>query len=87
MPDILGKLSADDSAQAEQWLKKTWKNWRCPVDANRNWEIGGIMAQLPAWSPTRFPGATETFPVLVVMCSTCGYVRLVNAIKAGLVSP
>ena len=58
----------------------------CPLHGETTWSVQEQTTALPALddprAPVYFP--TQSFPVAVVICDTCGYTFLVNLIKLGL---
>jgi hypothetical protein len=85
MPDQAGKLSLEEFATAEAWLRKHWQGTTCPMHHGvTTWEVSGLIMTLP-YTGTGVVLGGATFPLLVVTCGVCGYTAFVNAIRAGIV--
>jgi hypothetical protein len=89
VPDSGGVLSEQEKATAFAWLTTHWSNTPCPFHPQRpmRWEIGDVLIQTLPFSG--IGGGLllggQTYPLLPVSCSDCGYTVFVNAIKAGVV--
>jgi|ERR1700681_1685818 len=87
MPDNNGKLSPKEIEQFRSWLNQTWGSDRaCPVSGHTDWELGDVMVMTTAYARSGILFGGSTYPLLVVICSGCGYTAFLNAIKVGLVS-
>jgi hypothetical protein len=86
-PDVSNvQMTPEQSAQAQEWLRKQWTNSLCPFHGSTRWEVGNVFGQVMSYSPRGLFLGGPTYPVLVVTCGECGYTVLVNAIKAGVVA-
>lgn len=87
MPDKQGKLTPAEAQTALGWLRSHWgPNRPCPFhDEPTNWEIQDTMIQTLPYTGGGVRIGGPTFPLLVVVCSTCGYTVFVNALRAGVV--
>lgn len=73
------------------WLNDHWKGGRhCPICQNRDWDVAAPL-DLPIRQSSSMSLAealidrTRVYPVIPVMCKTCGYVHFFNAIHIGAV--
>lgn len=67
------------------WLEDQWSIRGCPFHGPTRWEIGGSLAQLPAFTGGNIVLPSPVYPAVVVTCSICGYTVLVNALKLNLI--
>ena len=74
-----------DKKQAQEWLSEKWTAPTvCPISGDNNWAIADDFVQ-----PMRYTGGGLTiggpgYPVVMVICATCGYTLLFNAVVMGL---
>jgi hypothetical protein len=79
-----GKLDETKRRQVAAWIESKWTTSQCPFHGATTWELGGVLAQVPEFTPSLTRGG-QVYPVFVLTCTECGYSVLVNAIKAELV--
>jgi len=87
MPDENGQLTPEELGRAQVWLSTHWTNPICPFHGPTNWEVGGIVGQVLAFTGGGLTVGGPVYPFIVVSCSICGYSVLVNALKVGIISP
>ena len=82
MPDDDGKLTREEFDAAVERLNAEIKGaGGCRVCKKGKLQLNSMVGHL-----TNLP-RTRSYPVLVVICDQCGYVRLHGAMKAGVVRP
>jgi hypothetical protein len=89
VPDENGKLSDEEYAAAQEWVKTKWTNSLCPFHGVTGWSLGTYIAQASVM--TDKPGAVAprdpVYPLVVVFCTKCGYCVFLNAVLLGIVNP
>ena len=90
MPDSEGRLSENEKALIESWLRERWKSGRldCPVSGHRDWVIADHLVQMFIHQKgvgLRIGG--PVYPHAVVICNGCGYTLFFNAVMMGLAPP
>jgi hypothetical protein len=85
MPSTFGELDALEREKAERWLQEKWPISACPFHGPTVWQIGNLVQTIP-YSGGDFNLGGPTYPLLSVICMTCGYTVFVNAVIAGVVS-
>lgn len=58
----------------------------CPACGTNSWLLDQEIYQLPSFSPAS-PANAPVYPVAMLVCSSCGHLRLFSAISLGLVKP
>lgn len=86
MPDASGKLTADERQKLAEWLNERAPKASCPMCQTSAWTITGVLVALNVSPPDRIQIGGITLPVVPVACSNCGYVGLISAVIAGLMS-
>jgi hypothetical protein len=72
-----------DFQKVSEFFKQKWKSpVVCPVCKETGWQTGSRIYQIPQWL---VPGTV--FPVVMVICTTCSYTLLFNAITVGALPP
>jgi predicted nucleic-acid-binding Zn-ribbon protein len=75
-----------DITQINNWMKENWKGSRiCPICNNTQWSASESLAELRQFDKGNLVVGGKVYPLLVLICKTCGYTLLFNAIKTGLV--
>jgi predicted nucleic-acid-binding Zn-ribbon protein len=92
MPDIDGKLSADDIAQINLHLslKRPTGGYPCPYCASLNWVLGQHIvtdSTGSGYSMMSQERAAWKVPYVVYFCTNCGYSMRFNAVMIGLYTP
>lgn len=71
------------------WLQSQWvgpKN--CPICQKNQWAIGDAVGEIREYNKEGFilggPNSSS-YPNICVVCTTCGYTMLINAIVSGFV--
>lgn len=63
------------------------RNCQCPVCGTNNWNMCGDLVSPPCWDAEyRRPIEGRVLPLVVLICSECGFIRQFSALKLGLVS-
>lgn len=79
MPDPKGKMSPEEHEKAVNWLNEKGKRpGRCEGCGKKAIYLKRDLAQL------LIPGWNQAYPLLVLMCTNCGLIRLHGAIRAGI---
>ena len=88
MPSPGGMLSDEEQNQAIAFLEKVWTQGRtCPIDGTDDWVLQDVLVHIPSFRPKGLVvgGKSLAFPLVVVVCKTCGYVMTFSAVRLGLV--
>jgi len=92
MAEEVKKLTAGEIEKAKAWLEQRLANQPCPICTNPDWLISNLFGFVPLYSAPPPGGVGQIhgssgYPVLVFFCKRCGFVRMHNAIIAGVVEP
>lgn len=89
MPDKEGKLSADEQQKIIKWITDHSAGFGipCPICKQKNWGITEHLVLFTIHTPNVFTIGGPTYPCIQLLCSNCGSVQLINAIKAGIALP
>ena len=69
---------------AHRWIKEKWTlPENCPLCGTIDWTILDL-SELRQYAPGYV--SPVVYPVIPVMCDNCGYTRLLNAVKAGIIA-
>ena len=83
MPEPDGRLTEAENTQVTQWFQDHWKfQPKCPISGDNNWRIGERVVDLVSHQEVSI---ALTYPKVPVMCMTCGYTLLFNAVVMGIV--
>ena len=78
-------MTVRQAARLHEWLETHWNHGPCPVCAAEDaWFPAPNLGQVPNLSPFP-PEGGKTVPVVIMACSECGHMVLINAIGAGVV--
>lgn len=85
MPDNKGKLTKDDEEKIDAWIAgKGDRMATCELCGTKDWTISDtVMCAVSFGQGTIMAGPLMPFVPLV--CKECGHIRLLNAIKIGIV--
>lgn len=90
MPDSEGKLSSDDKKTVIAHLSRPGFVMEpiCPLCGKSEWFVADDLVMPPNFSPGRGlnlggPG----YPLVMIISTSCGYTRFLNAVYVGLVPP
>jgi hypothetical protein len=90
-PPLFTTPHADQDGKVEQayvqrWLDENWKGKKeCPICGTSKWNPGIQVASVIGGPVGRPLNATMTYPCVLVLCATCGYTFMINAIAMGIV--
>ena len=84
MPDSTGKLSDDEKAAVVQWLQNKTKFHQCPSCGANNWSIGDHLVNITPYTGGSLIVGGMTYPVALIVCNVCAYVRQYMAVPMGL---
>ena len=82
------KLQNLDTKKVNAWLDEHWKgNRACPICQDNHWGVGADLVEIRNFhGKSRLnPGPEAIYPLVAVVCDTCSYTMLFNAILIGLV--
>ena len=87
MPDENGLLTEEERKKVKQYIERVWTHWECPFSGHTDWGLGPMVVQTMTYvgSGGLVIGGGQTYPLVVLVCSGCGYTVFVNAIQAGVV--
>ena len=75
-----------DFDKASEWLNTHWQgDWTCPICGQNDWLLHDEAVEVRAFGKGRLAAKGSIFPLLTVICSTCGHTLFFNALVAGLV--
>lgn len=76
-----------DSEKIVTELNQKWQQSQiCPVCGKNEWQVNDTIFELPEFQGGNVViGSGKLYPVIPIMCSSCGYTIFMNAIKAGAV--
>jgi hypothetical protein len=81
------RLSQRERDVAEAFIRERWTNPLCPFHGPTTWEFDETLAEVrPYYGPGQTILGGGAWPLISVMCGTCGYTVLLNAIKAGVLT-
>lgn len=80
------KLSPENQVKIKDWLDIHWKKPRvCDLCRNTSWFISDKLATLnTADTAGNFVLGSGSFPLVVLVCTSCGNSKFVNAVVLGL---
>jgi hypothetical protein len=88
MPDVTGRLSAEDFATIQRWWKETWKApVVCPVCKTREWSVGDHLVNIQRYAVDAAAPNTETYPQIMVSCKKCSHAMFFSAVRMGVSPP
>jgi hypothetical protein len=88
VPDKDGKLTEEDRSRALSWLAAKWSGPRrnCPICTAVQWAVGEhVVAPLLHSSEGTILGGPVAYPNVPIICASCGYTFLMNAVRMGIV--
>ena len=87
-PPPRSRLTAEQLAKAQQWLRTRWPNGNCPFHGPTQWQVGDILVQTMIYAEGGgiILGGGPVYPLLLITCTQCGYTVFVNAIVAGVIA-
>lgn len=84
MADEYGKLSDGDRRQVELWLSHPDHNHNCPICSVNGWVLSGHLLKGTAYSRDTLLMGSISYPMVMLSCDNCGYVRTFMAEKVGI---
>ncbi len=82
-PEEQAKLRAKQSDQALEWVQRRFPNSPpCPWCGKDEYTVTEVVVLYPQVGGVR---ASVVYPVIQVICTTCGYTQLFNAAIAGII--
>ena len=73
-----------DPKKIIEHLDKRWKDKTCPVCHSDKWSLGDQIFEIREFNEGNLiVDSGPIFPVIPIVCDSCGNVVLLNAIKAG----
>ena len=86
MPNLGGRLSAEEVQQVIAWCNEHWgQEDKCPMHTGRTtWGVSDQLVGINAFG--RLP-PSRTVPMVALHCEVCGYVAFVSSIKVGITRP
>ena len=74
-----------DKNAVQAWLQQKWTGEAsCPVSGDNNWIIADDFVQPMKYSAGGLTIGGRGYPLVMVVCRTCGYTLFINAIIMGL---
>ena len=87
MPTEEGLLSLEEHDAVRKWLTERGATRPCPSCGNEQWSVGDRLALLSTWAPNGPFVIGAGYPVVVLVCSRCTFMRTHSAISIGIVKP
>ena len=82
------ETSKIDAGKVIAFLNEKWQGRPCPLCGSRKWSVQDSAYELREFHGGNLViGGGPIIPLIPVTCENCGYTALINAIKAGVVSP
>lgn len=81
------QLSDQQQRDLLAFLQRSWpETAACPVCRQNDWAVRSRVFELGEYRETagRSPQRAGALPVVALTCETCGYVVLLDAVKAGV---
>jgi len=80
------RLSDEQYTKLQEHIQSQWEApYTCPVCRSNNWNISREVFELRGFNKGGLVvGGSPVFPVVPVVCQTCGHVVFFNALAAGL---
>ncbi len=79
--DAEGRLDEEEIRRVDAWIADRWRHGPCPVCEANSWAPNLRIGQIE--NEATF-SVGETFPVLLIFCTECGYTLSINARIAGI---
>lgn len=74
-----------DKKAVQKWLQQKWTGpASCPISGDNNWTVADDFVQPMKYSTGGLSIGGRGYPLVMVVCSTCGYTLFLNAIVMGL---
>jgi hypothetical protein len=80
-------LTPEQVAQVEEWLGIHWTNSGCPFHGPTKWSVGKLVGSVQGLTATDWDAGGQQYPVITVICNTCGFMVLMGALRIGIVIP
>ena len=82
------KLNNEQQEKLITKLNQVWKNKICEICGQKNWKIDDILFELREFHGGRTVlGSGAIKPLLTISCTSCGNIKIMNAIQLELVEP
>ncbi len=82
------QLSKEQQVKLIDKIKTAWPQAHCDVcNTNTSWTLSPELFRLVGYEARQFVLDGPTIPVVVANCTTCGQMRLFNAIILGIIDP
>lgn len=82
------KLNQQQKDKLLTRLREIWKNKVCDICGTAKWRIDDKLFELREYHEDSVVfGSGAIKPLITMACSNCGNVKIMNAIKLGLISP
>jgi hypothetical protein len=82
------ELGPEQMTELIEYLKK-WESAECAICGDDVWAVADKVYALPEYRSPQAPSYTASqtvFPVITLTCRTCGNVRFLSAVAAGVVA-
>ena len=87
MPPDEKVLSREEKDRILKWLESKWTSAKqCPICGTNKWHIGDHLSTILTTHKGNIFIGGPTIPVIIVVCMTCGYTLLFNAVVVGIPS-
>jgi hypothetical protein len=74
-----------DKAKVRDWLQKHWTGLTsCPISNDNSWTISDYLVQPMTYAAGGLRLGGPGYPMVMVICSTCGYTVFFNAVVMNL---
>jgi len=74
-----------DKSKVQAWLQEKWTGLKtCPVSGDNNWIIADDLLQPMIHASGGLRVGGRGYPLVMLICRTCGYTMFLNAVLMGL---
>lgn len=84
-PSFNAELTPELHQRAQKWVEEKWTRAECPFHGPTSWEVGNMVVQTVQYVPKGISIGGRTYPLVPVICRTCGYTVFLNALLMGIV--
>jgi hypothetical protein len=86
MPDNEGKLNEEERIKIVNWLNSHSGGLiYCTICKQTNWAITEHLVRLSIHTPQGLIIGGPTYPCFQLLCTNCGAIQLINAVKTGII--
>jgi hypothetical protein len=80
--EIVGEFTPEELTQIQEWIAAHWTRSECPFHGPTRWQLGKLPAEAP--SGATLDGRGQAYPLIAIICRTCGYTVFLNSVIVGV---